>query len=102
MSAIKSDSTTPDVNLVSGDLILHQWAKEPIKVRLSIDATKGTPSLAAMIGKVLQDAGATITASDQVMSTPTEFKPNLRGLQVHIGQLTWVRDEEAQRWGTQP
>ncbi len=72
------------------------------RVRLSIDATTSTPVLAAMIARVLTNAGATVTAGNGVnaMSIDPEFR--LDGLHIHIGQLTWVREEEADRWGKQP
>lgn len=67
------------------------------KVRLSIDATNSTPILAAMIAQVLINAGANVTTDDpRVWEVPSK---SLKGLSIHIGQLTWVRQEEADRWG---
>jgi hypothetical protein len=76
----------------------------PLKVRLSVDATLGTPTVAAFIAHALQDAGAIVTFSDPraAKDFAADIKPSLEGLNIHIGQLTWVRDEEAQRWGNQP
>lgn len=71
----------------------------PPRIRLSIDATTCAPVLAAMIAQMLTDAGATVTAGNGVMATKIDPKVNLKGLYVHIGQLTWVREEEADRWG---
>lgn len=71
---------------------------EPISIRLNIDGNKGTPAIAGMIADLLASAGATVTASDKRIGRGLKCR-DLRGLRVHIDRLTWVRDEEAQRWG---
>lgn len=71
----------------------------PPRVRLSVDATIATPALATMIGEVLAKAGAIVTYQDgRVLGHDRK----LEGLHVHIGQLTWVREEEADRWAAKP
>lgn len=73
----------------------------PAMVRLSFDATICTPIIASMIASILRDKGAIVTCDDSRVD-PTVLCDTLNGLQVHIGQLTWVRQEEAQHWGTKP
>lgn len=70
----------------------------PLSVRLSVDANRCAPSLASMIARVLRDAGATVTFGDNAAEMPEKPITTLRGLRVHIDRLTWVCDEEAERW----
>lgn len=70
----------------------------PLAVRLSFDANRCTPSLASMIARVLRDAGATVTFGDNAAEMPEKPVKTLEGLRVHIDRLTWVCDEEADRW----
>jgi hypothetical protein len=78
----------------SGRLVLP-----PMAMRLTIDANKGTPALAGMLARLLVEAGATVTLGDSRIDL-SKTRPNLAGLNVHIDRLTWVRDEEAARWGS--
>lgn len=109
MDLLRPDSpTTPSIisRKVLTDILDNHYAIVPTIARLSIDANRGTPTLAAQIARVLASAGAEITfdderARDDFLRLPYPEK-SLTGLRIHIGQLTWVRDEEAQRWGVKP
>lgn len=69
--------------------------KSPV-IRLSIDSTVGAPALTSMLKNVLEAAGAQVVCKDKRV-TKCEYT-SLAGLTIHIGQLTWVREEEAERW----
>ena len=77
------------------------FGPSPLAVRLSFEANRGTPALASMIARVLLEAGATVTFGNNAAEMP-ERPCNLRGLHVHIDRLTWVRDEESERWTERP
>jgi hypothetical protein len=71
----------------------------PIRVRLDVTANRGTPALASMIARILADAGATVSfGDDRCDNLEAKTAKSLEGLHVHIGQLTWARDEESDRW----
>ena len=78
------------------------WAPSSrIRVRLDVAANKGTPALASMIARILADAGATVSfGDDRCDNLDVKTVKSLEGLHVHIGQLTWARDEESDRWGS--
>lgn len=98
----KTDTrTTPAaVDLGSGALF-GPTLPSPLAVRLSFEANRGTPALASMIARVLLEAGATVTFGNNAAEMP-ERTSNLLGLHVHIDRLTWVRDEESERWTDRP
>lgn len=103
MSA-ESESVDQAIDRQLNELLGQVVAEIPEpRVRLSVDATVGTPALAAMIARVLAAAGAHLSFEDDRAKSDYlsafENRP-LEGLHIHIGQLTWVRQEEAQRWGT--
>lgn len=54
-----------------------------------------------MIARVLLEAGATVTFGNNAAEMP-ERTSKLLGLHVHIDRLTWVRDEESERWTDRP
>lgn len=89
----RADSLAKQIRSLMG----YQPAPPP-SLRLHIDGNKATPIFAAMLARVLTDAGATVTFSNRDISV-VEKTPNLAGLHVHIDRLTWVRDEEAEQWG---
>lgn len=54
-----------------------------------------------MIARILADAGATVSfGDDRCENLEAKTVKSLEGLHVHIGQLTWARDEESDRWGS--
>jgi hypothetical protein len=75
--------------------------ESPMVVRLDVAANIGTPALAGMIACLLTKAGATVTLGDPRIDQVSEVK-SLEGLHVHIDRLTWVRNEEAERWTKNP
>ena len=80
----------------------HGWAPSSrIRARLDVAANKATPALASMIARILADAGATVSfGDDRCENLEAKTVKSLEGLHVHIGQLTWARDEESDRWGS--
>jgi len=71
---------------------------KPIKANITLEATNGAPALAAMIAKLLEQAGAEVSFSDKRISKLSHRKVNLQGLKVNFGRLVWAREEEADRW----
>lgn len=70
----------------------------PTVARLSIDANHAGPILAAMIGRILSDAGAKVAFTRADITPLNKPIKSLEGLTVVIDRVTWVRDEEAARW----
>ena len=81
----------------AGCAVADWFGPSPLAVRLSFEANRGTPALASMIARVLLEAGAKVTFGPNAAEMP-ERPCNLLGLHVHIDRLTWVRDEESERW----
>jgi hypothetical protein len=71
------------------------------QARIDIAANQATPAIATIIGEILKSHGAEIRYSD-LRAAPTRpmktGKRSLKGLTIHIDRLTWVRDEETERW----
>jgi hypothetical protein len=80
--------------------ILNEARIEPLHLRIDLSANRATPALAAMLTNVLIARGAWVThdKSDIPSNSFAESAVDLTGLHIHIGRMTWVRDEEATRW----
>jgi hypothetical protein len=72
---------------------------QSIQIRISIDSTGGTPAIASMLKRILEDHGATVAYSDKRIEETD--RTDLRGLRVFIDRLTWVKREDADRWEAQ-
>lgn len=64
----------------------------PIKAYITLESTKCGPAVMGMIGKLLQNAGATVTVEDERVSLPN-FTPKLEGLHISLGRVVWAVDK---------
>ena len=70
--------------------------KAPTQAHITIESPMAGPAIAALIGRVLLEAGAEVSLDPKLGPLPDKTK-NLLGLQIHIGRTIWVRQEEADR-----
>jgi len=70
---------------------------KPIRANITLESTMGTPAIAGMIAHLFIEAGATVVLRDSRISIPSK-KPNLKGLEINLGRLVWIREEEADKW----
>ena len=79
----------------------HQTADirpRPTQLRISLDANVATPTLAGWIGQLLRNSGAEVICDDLRVDLDAKLPESLKGLMVCIDRMTWVRDQESERW----